>query len=50
MYKDLEGQFLLVTRKIIQLGVVNAFRDFKHTAHSLYQFIKEGEVTGDLEK
>jgi len=28
MYMDLEGQFLLVTGRIIQLGVENAFGDF----------------------
>jgi hypothetical protein len=34
MYVDLEGRFLLVTGRIIQLGVANAFGDFEHTAHS----------------
>jgi len=38
-YMDLKGQFLLVTGRIIQLGVANAFGDFKHTAHSSYCFI-----------
>jgi hypothetical protein len=40
MHMDLEGQFLLVTGRIIQLGVANAFGDFKHTAHSSYCFMK----------
>jgi len=39
MYMDLEGQFLLVTGRIIQLGGANAFGDFKHTAHSSYCFV-----------
>lgn len=41
---------MLVTRKIVQLGFANTFRDFKHTAHSSYIFIKVGTVTGDLEQ
>jgi len=40
MYMVLDGQFLLVTGRIVQLGVANAFGDFKHTAQSWYCFMK----------
>jgi hypothetical protein len=39
MYMDLEGRFLLVPGRIIQLRVANAFGDFKNTAHRSYCFI-----------
>ena len=40
MYVVLEGQFLLVTGRIIHLGVASAFGDFNRTAHSSYCLMK----------
>lgn len=45
MYMDLEGQFLLVTGRIIQLGVEMPLGIFK-----ILFYEKEGEVSGDMEK
>jgi hypothetical protein len=44
MYVDLEGQFLLVAGRIIQLGVANAF-----CTQFILFYYKDGEVTGDME-